>query len=127
MITNGPMDVTVCDGNKAEISCGFTGAYSPFTTIPNWKITKRNNDGHVINAKTVSWMNIFNNKNDGLEWKVIKTGHFSNPNESFLSVGPVDETYNNTSYQCIFTINDTIIESTVGTVTVIGMYTYTYK
>ena len=36
-------------------------------------------------------------------------------------------TYNNTSYQCIFTINDTIIESdTAGTVTVIGMYVSTY-
>ena len=35
------------------------------------------------------------------------------------------DTYNNTSYQCIFNINDTIIESnTAGTVTVICMVNY---
>ena len=63
-------------------------------------------------------MNISDIKNDSLEWNIsIKNSNKS----SNLSVGPVDETYNNTSYQCIFTINDTIIESTVGTITVIGM------
>ena len=64
---------------------------------------------------------------DGLVFLIIadNRNNIISANYSFLSVGPVDDTYNNTSYQCIFTINDTIIESdTAGTVTVIGMYVY---
>ena len=114
------MNVTVCNGTIANISCGFTGVYSPNTTRPNWRIIERNNNG----IETVNWMNTSNNS---LEWnitsslklKITTSGKGSNAND--LSVGPVDKTYNNTSYQCIFTINDTIIESTVGTITVNGM------
>ena len=121
VITNNPVDVTVCSGNKANMSCGFTGVYSSNTTKPNWRITR---SGDVNSNETVNWMNISNNNDDGLEWKIITKGDKNNASGSFLSVGPVNETYNNTSYQCIFTINDTIIESTVGTITIIGMYTY---
>ena len=39
----------------------------------------------------------------------------------------MDDAYNNTSYQCIFTINDTtIVSDTAGTVTVIGTYVHMY-
>ena len=120
MITNGPMNVTVCSGTKANISCGYTGVYDIFNTRPNWRIIKRNNNGSVISNETVSGMDILNNKIDGLEFAYIIKNN--NADESYLSVGPVDDTYNNTSYQCIFTINDNIIESdTAGTITVIGM------
>ena len=66
-------------------------------------------------------MNISNNSlewniTSSLKWKITTSGKGSNAND--LSVVPVDKTYNNTSYQRIFTINDTIIESTVGTITV---------
>jgi len=119
------MDVTVCSGTKAKVSCGFTGVFNLFNTRPKWRIIKRNNDGDVISNKTVDGMDINNNKIDGLEWKFLLT---NNVNEGFLSVGPVDETYNKSSYQCIFTINDTIIESdTVGTITVIGTYVCYYN
>ena len=105
MITTGPMNVTVCSGTKANLSCSYTGVYDPFSIIPNWKTS-------VINHVKIS-------KND------IK--HDKSANKSYLSVGPVDDTYNNTSYQCIFTINDNIIESdTAGTITVIGMYVNMY-
>ena len=125
MITNGPMNVTVCSGTKANISCGYTGV-DPFNTRPNWRIIKRNDNGSVISNETVSGMDILNNTTDHLEFVVdIRNGN--NANGSYLSVGPVDDTYNNTSYQCIFTINDNIIESdTAGTITVIGMYISLY-
>ena len=127
MITNGPMNVTVCSGTNATISCGFTGVSEPFTTLPNWswRIIKRNNDGYVISNKTVTVMDINANRTDGLIFGIVSSDRngIISANDSYLSVDPVDDTYNNTSYQCIFTINDTIIESdTAGTVTVIGTY-----
>ena len=125
-ITNGPMNVTVCSGTKAKIPCGFTGLYNAFYTKPNWRIIKINHDGDVSSNKTVNWMNIAYDNNDGLEWYIRTSGSSYNAVDSFLSVGPVDETYNNTSYQCIFTINGNIIESTVGTITVIGRCITTY-
>ena len=122
MITNGPMNVTVCSGTTAKISCGYTGFTVLASAVPNWRIIKRNNNGSVISNKTVS---IKKYNNDVLKFFIIlkKKGNVSTADGSYLSVGPVDDTYNNTSYQCIFTINDTIIESdTAGTITVIGMY-----
>ena len=123
MITNGPMNVTVCSGTKANILCGYTGV-DPFNTRPNWRIIKRNNNGSVISNETVSGMDISLNIIDDLTFFVVTTNG-NNADGSYLSVGPVDDSYNNTSYQCIFTINDTIIESdTAGTISVIGRSDY---
>ena len=119
VITNGPVNVTVCSGTKANISCGYTGV-NPFDTMPNWRIVKRNNNGSVISNETISGMDIRRNRIDELRF-IIAIANDNSANRSYLSVGPVDDTYN-TSYQCIFTINDNIIESdTTGTITVIGM------
>ena len=124
MITDGPMNVTVCSGAKANISCGYGGVPNLTNVRPSWRIIKRNNNGSVISNETISGKDIFENNNDSLEF-LIAISNIMNvdiANGSYLSVGPVDDTYNNTSYQCIFTINDTIIESdTAGTITVIGM------
>ena len=120
VINNGPMNVTVCSGTKAKISCGYTGAYNLSNTIPNWRIIRRHNNGSVISNVTVSGVDVHSNKINGLNF----ISNHNSADGSYLSVGPVDDTYNNTSYQCIFTItNDNIIESdTAGTITVIGMY-----
>ena len=124
VITNGPMNVTVCSGTKANISCGYTGASDPFAARPNWTIIKRNSIGRVISNVTISISDITSNKSDGLEF-FYNTDSQNNANASYLSVGPVDDTYNNTSYQCIFTINDATVESsTAGTITVIGMFAF---
>ena len=125
MITNGPMNVTVCSGTKANISCGYTGV-NPFNTKPNWTIITRNNNDSVISNETVSGNNIFRNMVGDLRF-VLTTNGDNNADGSYLSVGPVNNTHNNTSYQCTFTINDTIIASdTAGTITVIGMYVTMY-
>ena len=121
------MNVTVCSGTNATISCGFTGVSDPVITVPNWswRIIKRNNDGYVISNETITVMDINTNRTDGLVFFIItqNINGINSANDSYLSVGPVDDTYNNTSYQCIFAINDIIIESdTAGTVTVIGMH-----
>ena len=120
-ITNGPMNVTVCSGAKAKISCGFTGDSVYSNVMPSWRIIKRNNNGSVISNETVSGMDIHSNSIDDLQFTTVRN-HKGSADGSHLSVGPVDDSYNNTSYQCIFTINDNIIESdTAGTITVIGM------
>ena len=127
VITKQPMNVTVCSGAKAKISCGYTGVSDVFGTRPDWRINKRDNNGSVISNVTVSGLDILKNKTDGLEFFAVLRSDNS-ANRSYLSVGPVDDTYNNTSYQCIFTINDNIIESdTAGTITVIGMYQHDLK
>ena len=119
-ITNGPMNVTTCSGTNAEISCDYAEAPDPFNTRPDWRIIKRNNDGHVISNETVNAAIIRSDRSDGL---VFLVEVLNNNVIGRLLVGPVDDSYNNTSYQCIFTINDTTIESdTAGTVTVAGMY-----
>ena len=121
MITNHPRNVTVCSGTKAKISCGYTGVSDFFNTMPNWGIIKRNNNGSVISNVTVSGMDIRFRRINNLMFTVVTNDNGASG--SYLSVGPVDDTYNNTSYQCIFTINDNIIESdTAGTITVIGTY-----
>ena len=128
VITDGPRNVTVCSGTNAKIPCGFAGVPDPLTLGQNsiWRIIKRSNNGDVIRNETVRAVNINANKTDALTFKIFinkDENNIADANNSYLSVGPVDDTYNNTSYQCIFTINDTITESdTAGTVTVIGMY-----
>ena len=116
MITNGPKNVTVCTGAETDMLCEVN---SSSIIKPKWRIIKKNDIGDIISNETFSETNITNNHTDGLEWKESP----NNDNHIFsLSVGPVDETYNNTSYQCIFTS----ITSAVGTITVIGMYVYMY-
>ena len=119
------MNMTVCSGSVAQMSCDYTGAPDPRNTRPDWRIIKRSNDGHVISNETVNAVIIRFNKTDGLVF--LAQVLINNSVIGRFLVGPVDDTYNNTSYQCIFTINDTIIGSdTAGTVTVIGMYVHTF-
>ena len=123
-ITNGPMDTTGCTGSVANISCGFINI-DPNFVVPDWRIIRRSDDGNVISNMTISGSNIINNDNDGLEWVAdLTSGEDMSPN-SRLVVGPVDETYNQSSYQCIFITLSGDIESSIGTLTVAGMYVYT--
>ena len=86
VITNGPMDVAVCSG------------------------------GSVISNETLSINDIINNIDDGLMWYPdVTSGGNSAPN-SALIVGSLDESHDQSSYQCF--LNDD--ESSIGTLTVFG-------
>ena len=114
-ITNGPQDTTVCINQVANCTCGFTGA-DPNFVVPGWRIIKRRN-GVVVSNETVSGSEIIRNTNDGLEW----IADLPNGNNSVLRVGPVDVTDDDqSSYQCSFALLNEIIESSIGTVTVVG-------
>ena len=113
------MDITVCTGSVVNIPCGFVNESANF--VPVWRIIRRSNDGSVISNMSISGSDIINNVNDGLEWIPDTTsGLLMSPN-SRLVVGPVDETDNQSSYQCIFALAGGNIDSSVGTLTVTGM------
>ena len=113
-ITNGPQDTTVCINQVTNCTCGFTGADPNF--VPNWRIIKRNRNGVIVSNEIISGSEIITNTNDGLEWIVDPL----NGNNSVLRVGPVDGTDNQSSYQCSFALLNRIIESSIGTLTVVG-------
>ena len=113
-ITNGPQNTTVCINQVVNCTCGFTGA-DPNFVVPNWNIIKRRN-GVVVSNETISGSEITRSTNYGLEW--IADPH--NGNNSVLRVGPVSETDDQSSYQCSFALLNEIIESSIGTLTVLG-------
>ena len=79
----------------------------------------------VIIIMTITGRNIISNDNDSLEWVADTTSGVNMSPNSRLVVGPVDETYNQSSYQCIFTTISGDVESSIGTLTVVGTYVYT--
>ena len=122
-ITNGPMDTTVCTGSVANMSCGFING-DPNIAVPDWEIVRRSDDGSVISNMSVDGFDIIRNTIDGLEWVPDLTSGVNMSPNSRLVVGPVDETYNQSSYQCIFTTLSGAVESSTGTLTVAGTYVY---
>ena len=119
VITNGPMDTAACIGSIAIISCGFDNVSNLF--VPSWRIIKRSDDGSVIGDVTLNVIDINNDDNDGLQYIPDTTSGMDTSPNSRLLVGPVDETDNQSSYQCIFNIGNDVFESSVGTLTVTGM------
>ena len=113
-ITNGPQDTTVCINQVVNCTCGFTGA-DPNIVVPNWRIIKRRN-GVVVSDEDISGSEIQRNTNVGLEWIADPL----NGSNSVLRVGPVDRTDDQSSYQCAFALLNGVIESSIGTLTVLG-------
>ena len=100
--------------------CGFTGAPAN-TTLPSWKIIKRAEDGIVISDVTRNTTDINNDFSDKLFWVQDLTSGKNTSSDSFLSIGPVDKTFNHSSYQCSFQLdNQTVIMSEIGTITLFG-------
>ena len=96
VITNGPMDTTVCIGIVANISCGFV--FEDVSLLPHWRTVKRSDSGSVISDMTIFQFDIVND--DELQYKAdITSGVNMSPNNR-LVVGPVNETYNQSLYQC---------------------------
>ena len=122
MFTNSPMDTTACIGSIAVMPCGFENVdeYS----FPKWRIIKRSDNGSVISNMTLTAEDIYQDTSNGLEYQHdLLSGANRSPNSRLL-VGPVDETDNQSSYQCIFNIGNDVIESSIGTLTVNGMYVH---
>ena len=115
MITNPPMDITVCIGETANIPCGYIGA-NPNVIQPQWKIDRTNSGSNVLAVAAINADNDSGN-DDGLVWVPDLTSGHNNASGSVLVVGPVDEIFNQSSYQCIFGG----VMSGTGTVTVDGM------
>ena len=114
------MNTTTSIGSITVINCGYN--VESQTTLPEWRIIKRSDDGSVISNVTLSVQSINTNTSNRLEYKRDFTiGANTFPNSRLL-VGPVDETDNQSSYQCIFTYCNNVFESSIGTLTVTGMY-----
>ena len=125
-ITNGPQNTTVCMNATAEINCGYTGA-DPYTVVPEWKITLRSDDGSIISNYTVDGFTIIHEPINGLQWLPdLTSGTNTSPNSKLL-IGPVNNTHNQSSYQCV--IDTGLLDpsiSEVGTITVVGKTTCYY-
>ena len=110
----------------APCPCGFTGE-SPSSAIPDWRIVYRNDSGSVISDGTIDGGHISLRRINGLQWVADFDSGILNATNSKLLVGPVNMTLDQSSYQCIFTINkrggsSNTVMSSVGTMTVLGMY-----
>ena len=103
----------------AECDCGFIGV-SPNTTIPNWRIILRSDDGSVVSNVTHHGFDIGQEHINGLQWSPDLTSGDDNAPNSKLLVGPVNKTHNQSSYQCVFLTTSGLVISCVGTMTVIG-------
>ena len=119
IITNGPRDTTMCMHAIGECDCGFSGA-SPATTLSSWRIILKNDDGSVVSNVTHNGLDIVQGDNNGLQWLPDVTSGDNNSPNSKLLVGPLNNTHNQSSYQCTFTILSGPIISSVGTMTVVG-------
>ena len=71
----------------------------------------RNANGSVISDRVFNGSSIVTDTYDNLFWR-----HW------FLRVGPLNEAYNQSSYQCIITIGNQSVTSNIGTLTVAGEY-----
>jgi len=116
------MDTTVCNGHTVNIYCGVIN--DPFGLKPDWRIIQRHSNGSIISDMYINGISINNNHVDGLVWIPD-----NNTENNRLLVGPVDESYNQSSYQCLFSICGGTLSSN-GTLTVVGeilfIYVYIY-
>lgn len=118
-ITNEPQDTIVCLNDIAEINCGFIGD-SHEHIFPDWRIINRSDNGSIISNMTYNGEQIFHGSINGLQWIPDRGRGEINATNSKLLVGPVNKTYNCSSYQCIIrTTNDTI-KGSEGIITVVG-------
>ena len=117
----------MCINTIAECNCGFTGS-SPDTTVPNWRIVFRSDDGGIISNVTHYGLDIVRGHINGLQWSPdLSSGDNNSPNSKLL-VGPVNKTHNQSSYQCsIFVTLHGDVISSVGTITVVGKATNDYR
>ena len=99
-----------------EINCGFHGA-DPDTVVPDWRITKRSDNGSIVSNVSLSGQDIMLNTFSGLNW----VPDLDSGRDSKLMIGPINKTHNQSSYQySIMTELGTTVTSDVGIITVVG-------
>ena len=111
-----PTSKEVHNGEIVNISCGFIGA-SASSIVPDWSIAQKN---MLTAPKIFSSSEIVNHHIRGLKWIPDYTSGVNNSTSSKLLVGPVDETYNGSTYQCLIPLPNRTINSTKAVLTVIG-------
>ena len=105
----------MCLNSKADIPCGFQGA-NPNSVNVTWYIDKQNSQVMIVPANTIT------SPTNGLQWVLDVLSGNTNSRNSKLIVGPVSEEHDQSTYQCSIGLpNDTMINSAVATLTVIGM------
>jgi len=113
------MNTTVCDGNSVNITCGITNDNLGF--IPSWIIIKRDSNGNIISKMDILTIIFFRDEYDdyGLVWIY----DLNNSENNRLLISPVNETYNQSSFQCYIPTLPPI-KSSVGILTVAGEIFY---
>ena len=124
VIVNGPTDIIVHTGAIGIMPCGFVNDSSSIQ--PVWNIITRSNNGSVISTEMLTANEINSDNNNGnsdhLVYEPDLTSGSNNATNNRLLVGPVDETHNQSSYQCIFDLAGGDVISSIGTITVAGEY-----
>ena len=124
VIVNDPTDIMVRTGAIGIMPCGFVKLSNQIQ--PDWTVIMRSNDGSVISNVTVTADEINSDNNNGnsdrLVYEPDLTSGPNNATNNRLLVGPVDETHNQSSYQCIFDLAGGDVISSIGTITVAGKY-----
>ena len=82
----------------------------------------RNDNGSIVSNETIVGSNIAANLVSDLEWVPDLNSGEDNATNSKLLFGPVNNTHNQLSFQCIFVTsqNEVIAASSIGTITVVG-------
>ena len=124
MIVNGPTDIIVRTGAIGIMPCGFVN--DSINIQPVWNIITRSNDGSVISNENLTPNQINSDNNNGnsdrLVYEPDVTSGPNNATNNRLLVGPVDETHNQSSYQCIFNLALMDVISSIGTIAVAGKH-----
>ena len=115
VITNHPSNKTVCNGSAVEIACGINSR-SPIDTHVYWIISIRNESGNY-SERNISAPDT--NMYSEYQWKF----DVNNTESAYLEVNPVNETYNQSLFQCYILRGDgDHIYSETGTLIVVGEY-----
>ena len=104
--------------------CGYTGV-DPYNTIPNWIRTIRNNDGST-RVITITATELISHTIPGHIWEPDLNSGPRNSTGSRLLIGPVDESYDQSIYQCSFSTLIGTINSNPGMISVHGQFIHTY-
>ena len=82
----------------------------------------RNDSGSIVSNDTIDGSDIVADRISGLEWVPDTNSGEDNATNSKLIFGPVNNTHNQSSFQCFFITvrNEVIAASSIGTITVVG-------